>query len=186
MPLAAVIPSEWALLYVCVYTCVFVCMCVHLCFEYVFYVCAPWLCVYMCVCMCVCTHKKTQPRSEWSHYSWWTSSFPFSYSSAPHHVHHQPPPSTGGISWIKTIPSQNQRDAVGQMDCGRQFFALSTTFKWKQRYRHFVLHINIKLSPHVFRTIFNMDVLEAYNALKSAERYFEVWISKWDEENEEK
>lgn len=41
-----------------------------------------------------------------------------------------------------------------------------------------VLHINIKLSPHVFRTIFNMDVLEAYNALKSAERYFEVWMSK--------
>ena len=31
-----------------------------------------------------------------------------------------------------------------------------------------------------------MDLLDAYNALKSVERYFEIWISKWDKENEEK
>lgn len=45
-------------------------------------------------------------------------------------------------------------------------FSLSTTFKWKQRYRPFVLHINVRLSPHIFKTVLSMDALDAYNALK--------------------
>lgn len=151
---------EWALL--CVYTCMLMGMCVPLCVSacVCLHVCVFCICKYMSVCVCTIqrfnpAHGRTVSTSPSSS----TIALPFHQSTINPFCPQEEYPELNS-SHLGIRGQQYGKQTV------RPNFSLSTTFKWKQRYRPFVLYVNVRLSPHIFKTILSMDALDAYNALK--------------------